>query len=161
MINDDLFYRQEIWATFPKQEEAIKYVKKFTNARIFSYQDHVNGQRRFLASTYKEFWKRCSFFSIVPHEISSPLITINHKPYMDMAVYVWIVYAGHFFCRYKQMNPKFRHHYEVIQEVVLWHNPWCSLKTNKYIFNLISLLVVFALQCQLCISVVSFVWKRL
>lgn len=72
--------REEIWATFPKQDEAIKYVKKFTNARIFSYQDHVNGQRRFLASTYKEFWKR-----------------------------------------YKHMNPKFRHHYEVIQEGLPCH----------------------------------------
>ncbi|KAI5657830.1 hypothetical protein M9H77_26623 [Catharanthus roseus] len=72
--------RHEIWATFPRQDEAMKYVKKHTNARIFSYQDHANGQRRFLAATYEEFWKR-----------------------------------------YKNMNPKFRHHYEVIQEGLPCH----------------------------------------
>ncbi|VFQ67577.1 unnamed protein product [Cuscuta campestris] len=28
------------------------------NARVFSYQDHLNGQRRFLVSTYEDFWRR-------------------------------------------------------------------------------------------------------
>ncbi|GJX08092.1 hypothetical protein Tco_0196024 [Tanacetum coccineum] len=67
--------REDIWATFPRQEEAMKYAKDHVGVRIFSYQDHVSGQRRFLVSTYKEFWRR-----------------------------------------YKNMNCKFRHHYEVIQE---------------------------------------------
>ncbi|XP_057527811.1 uncharacterized protein LOC130806666 isoform X1 [Amaranthus tricolor] len=67
--------RTQIWATFPKQDEAIKFAKEHANVRIFSYQDHVSGQRRFLASTYQEFWRR-----------------------------------------YKNMDSKYRHHYEVIQE---------------------------------------------
>lgn len=49
---------QDIWATFPRQDEAMKYAKEKNDARVFSYQDHVNGQRRFLVSTYKEFWRR-------------------------------------------------------------------------------------------------------
>lgn len=56
-----LFYarfREEFWATFPRQDEAMKYAKERSNARVFSYQDHMNGQRRFLVSTYKEFWRR-------------------------------------------------------------------------------------------------------
>lgn len=64
-------FRHEIWATFPRQDEAMKYVKKHTNARIFSYQDHANGQRRFLAATYEEFWKRCTFFSSPTWNIQS------------------------------------------------------------------------------------------
>ncbi|XP_057527812.1 uncharacterized protein LOC130806666 isoform X2 [Amaranthus tricolor] len=68
--------RTQIWATFPKQDEAIKFAKEHANVRIFSYQDHVSGQRRFLASTYQEFWRR-----------------------------------------YKNMDSKYRHHYEVIQEI--------------------------------------------
>ncbi|KAL2550531.1 DNA-directed primase/polymerase protein [Forsythia ovata] len=58
----------------------MKHAKECSNARVFSYQDHMNGQRRFLVSTYKEFWRR-----------------------------------------YKDMNPKFRHHYEVIQEGLPCH----------------------------------------
>ncbi|XP_011076097.1 DNA-directed primase/polymerase protein isoform X2 [Sesamum indicum] len=67
--------RKEVWSTFPRQDEAMKFAKQHVNDRVFSYQDHMNGQRRFLVSTYKEFWQR-----------------------------------------YKEMNSKFRHHYEVIQE---------------------------------------------
>ncbi|GKD22238.1 hypothetical protein Tco_1223941, partial [Tanacetum coccineum] len=66
---------EDIWATFLRKDEAMNYAKDFLGTRIFSYQDHVSGQRRFLVSTYKEFWRR-----------------------------------------YKNMNCKFRHHYEVIQE---------------------------------------------
>ncbi|KAL7107035.1 hypothetical protein ACP275_06G028600 [Erythranthe tilingii] len=51
-------WREEVWATFPKQDEALKFLKQHTNARVFSYQDHINGQRRFLVSTYEEFWRR-------------------------------------------------------------------------------------------------------
>ncbi|PON58210.1 DNA primase, UL52/UL70 type, Herpesviridae [Parasponia andersonii] len=69
-----------IWSTFPRQEEAMKFAKGHDHARVFSYQDHFNGQRRFLVSTYKEFWKR-----------------------------------------YKNMESKFRHHYEVIQEGLPCH----------------------------------------
>ncbi|RAL54223.1 hypothetical protein DM860_018203 [Cuscuta australis] len=51
-------HRQEVWTTFPKQDEAVKHAKQFMNARVFSYQDHLNGQRRFLVSTYEDFWRR-------------------------------------------------------------------------------------------------------
>ncbi|KAK4354256.1 hypothetical protein RND71_026450 [Anisodus tanguticus] len=88
-FNEQNKLRQDIWATFPRQDEAMKYVKEQTNARVFSYQDHVNGQRRFLVSTYKEFWRR-----------------------------------------YKTMNPKFRHHYEVIQEGLPCHL-YFDLEFNK------------------------------
>lgn len=63
-------FSEEIWSTFPRQDEAMKFAKGHENARVFSYQDHYNGQRRFLVSTYKEFWKRLSclypcYFEIV------------------------------------------------------------------------------------------------
>lgn len=88
-FNEQNKLRQDIWATFPRQDEAIKYAKEETDARVFSYQDHVNGQRRFLVSTYKEFWRR-----------------------------------------YETMNPKFRHHYEVIQEGLPCHL-YFDLEFNK------------------------------
>ncbi|KFK26881.1 hypothetical protein AALP_AA8G305600 [Arabis alpina] len=72
--------RKGVWATFPRQEEAIKFEKRHDNVRIFSYQDHFSGQRRFLVSTYEELWKR-----------------------------------------YKSMDPRHRHHYEVIQEGLPCH----------------------------------------
>ncbi|XP_012090174.1 DNA-directed primase/polymerase protein isoform X2 [Jatropha curcas] len=72
--------RKEVWATFPRQNEALNFAKEHANVHVFSYQDHHNGQRRFLVSTYKEFWSR-----------------------------------------YKNMDSKFRHHYEVIQEGVPCH----------------------------------------
>ncbi|XP_010671594.2 uncharacterized protein LOC104888354 [Beta vulgaris subsp. vulgaris] len=50
--------RKQIWATFPKQDDAMKFAKEQANVRIFSYQDHFSGQRRFLVSTYQEFWRR-------------------------------------------------------------------------------------------------------
>ncbi|CAH9140909.1 unnamed protein product [Cuscuta epithymum] len=81
--------RQEIWVTYPKQDEAMKYAKQCTNARLFSYQNHINGQRRFLVSTYEHFWKR-----------------------------------------YKNMNSKRRHHYEVIQEGLPCHL-YFDLEFNK------------------------------
>lgn len=83
------YLRKETWATFPRQEEAIKFVKEHPTTRIFSYQDHFNGQRRFLAATYGEFWQR-----------------------------------------YKNMDPKFRHHYEVIQEGLPCHL-YFDLEYNK------------------------------
>ncbi|XP_006401781.2 DNA-directed primase/polymerase protein [Eutrema salsugineum] len=72
--------RKGVWATFPRQDEAIKFEKRHENVRVFSYQDHFSGQRRFLVSTYEEFWKR-----------------------------------------YKSMDPRHRHHYEVIQEGLPCH----------------------------------------
>ncbi|KAA8539966.1 hypothetical protein F0562_026658 [Nyssa sinensis] len=72
--------RKEIWDTFPRQDEAMKFAKEHAHVHVFSYQDHMNGQRRFLVSTYKEFWQR-----------------------------------------YKNMNSKFRHHYEVIREGLPCH----------------------------------------
>ncbi|EXC05956.1 Coiled-coil domain-containing protein 111-like protein [Morus notabilis] len=59
---------EEIWSTFPRQDEAMKFAKGHENARVFSYQDHYNGQRR-----------------------------------------------------YKNVDSKFRHHYEVIQEGLPCH----------------------------------------
>lgn len=50
--------REDVWTTFPRQDEAMKFAGQNTNIRLFSYQDHMNGQRRFLVSTYKEFWRR-------------------------------------------------------------------------------------------------------
>ncbi|XP_059289513.1 uncharacterized protein LOC132043042 isoform X2 [Lycium ferocissimum] len=61
----------------------------FNEQNKLSYQDHMNGQRRFLVSTYKEFWRR-----------------------------------------YETMNPKFRHHYEVIQEGLPCHL-YFDLEFNK------------------------------
>ncbi|GMH08950.1 hypothetical protein Nepgr_010790 [Nepenthes gracilis] len=81
--------RKEIWATFPRQEEATKFAEERGNVHVFSYQDHFSGQRRFLVSTYKEFWRR-----------------------------------------YKNMDPKFRHHYEVIQEGLPCHL-YFDLEFNK------------------------------
>ncbi|XP_061360436.1 uncharacterized protein LOC133304419 [Gastrolobium bilobum] len=72
--------RKEVWVTFPRQDDAIKFAKGKEDVYVFSYQDHFNGKRRFLASTYTEFWRR-----------------------------------------YKNMDSKFRHHYEVIQEGLPCH----------------------------------------
>ncbi|XP_062149691.1 uncharacterized protein LOC133858274 [Alnus glutinosa] len=85
----ELSLREEIWATFPRQDEAMKFAKEYVHVRVFSYQDHFNGQRRFLVSTYKEFWKR-----------------------------------------YKNMDSKYRHHYEVIQEGLPCHL-YLDLEFNK------------------------------
>lgn len=54
-------FRKQVWATFPRQDEAVKFVKRHESARVFSYQDHFSGQRRFLVSTYEEFWNRFPF----------------------------------------------------------------------------------------------------
>ncbi|KAF6162166.1 hypothetical protein GIB67_008295 [Kingdonia uniflora] len=77
---NDLSSRKAIWATFPVQAYAIEFAKKHPQTRLFSYQDRLSGQRRFLVSTYKEFWRR-----------------------------------------YKNMDSRFRHHYEVIQEGLPCH----------------------------------------
>ncbi|KAF8044081.1 hypothetical protein BT93_A2147 [Corymbia citriodora subsp. variegata] len=81
--------RKEIWTTFPRQEEAMKFAKAHPEVHVFSYQDHCNGQRRFLVSSYQEFWKR-----------------------------------------YNNMDPKLRHHYEVIQEGLPCHL-YFDLEFNK------------------------------
>ncbi|WOH15381.1 hypothetical protein DCAR_0934919 [Daucus carota subsp. sativus] len=88
-ISEQNAVRNEVWVTFPRQEQAISYQKEHSNVFIFSYQDHVNGQRRFVVSSYKEFWRR-----------------------------------------YKNMNPKYRHHYEVIQEGLPCHL-YFDLEFNK------------------------------
>ncbi|XP_030533169.1 DNA-directed primase/polymerase protein isoform X3 [Rhodamnia argentea] len=80
---------KEIWTTFPRQEEAMKFAKAHPQVHVFSYQDHCNGQRRFLVSSYQEFWKR-----------------------------------------YNTMDPKLRHHYEVIQEGLPCHL-YFDLEFNK------------------------------
>ncbi|KAJ0967846.1 hypothetical protein J5N97_024763 [Dioscorea zingiberensis] len=77
---NDLLARKEVWATFPRQEEAIRFSRAHTQVKIFCYQDHLSSQRRYLVSTYDEFWRR-----------------------------------------YTVMDPKLRHHYEVIQEGLPCH----------------------------------------
>ncbi|KAH1233457.1 DNA-directed primase/polymerase protein [Glycine max] len=84
-----LSIRKEVWMTFPRQDEAMKFAKGQEDVHVFSYQDHFNGQRRFLVSTYTEFWRR-----------------------------------------YNNMNPKFRHHYEVIQAGLPCHL-YFDLEFNK------------------------------
>ncbi|KAB1204910.1 DNA-directed primase/polymerase protein [Morella rubra] len=69
--------RKEIWATFPRQDEAMKFAKGHVHVHVFSYQDRFNGQRR-----------------------------------------------------YKKMDSKFRHHYEVIQEGLPCHL-YFDLEFNK------------------------------
>lgn len=54
----DLISRDVLWATFPRQDEAVRFSKEHTHTKVFSYQDHLSGQRRFLVSTYDEFWRR-------------------------------------------------------------------------------------------------------
>ncbi|OEL19097.1 hypothetical protein BAE44_0019875 [Dichanthelium oligosanthes] len=91
----DLIPRDVVWATFPRQEEAIRFSKAHMHTNVFSYQDHKTGTRRFLVSTYDEFWKR-----------------------------------------YNDMDPKIRHHYEVIQEFGETGYNYCvSLGTNCKFFS--------------------------
>lgn len=54
----DLISRDVVWATFPRQDEAIRFSKEHAHTKVFIYQDHLSGQRRFLVSTYDEFWRR-------------------------------------------------------------------------------------------------------
>ncbi|XP_048554603.1 uncharacterized protein LOC125535578 isoform X2 [Triticum urartu] len=54
----DLVSRDVVWATFPRQDEAIRFSKEHAHTKVFIYQDHLSGQRRFLVSTYDEFWRR-------------------------------------------------------------------------------------------------------
>ncbi|KAF7013944.1 unnamed protein product [Triticum aestivum] len=54
----DLISRDVVWATFPRQDEAIRFSKEHAHTKVFSYQDHLSGQRRFLVSTHDEFWRR-------------------------------------------------------------------------------------------------------
>ncbi|KAH9307303.1 hypothetical protein KI387_035214 [Taxus chinensis] len=72
---NDLHPRSAVWATFPRQDQALRFAESHSQVHVFSYQDHFNGQRRFLATTYQELWRR-----------------------------------------YENMDPKYRHHYEVIRE---------------------------------------------
>jgi hypothetical protein len=54
--------REAIWATFPRQDQAIQFTESHggQDLAVFQYQDHLNGQRRFLATSYDEFWHRYS-----------------------------------------------------------------------------------------------------
>lgn len=104
-------FRKEIWATFPRQDEAMKFAKGHVHVHVFSYQDRFNGQRRFLVSTYKEFWQRLSYMPPCLHNINLYLLTI----WGSFLLAVFKLLLLNF--RYKKMDSKFRHHYEVIQEV--------------------------------------------
>lgn len=54
--------RAAIWATFPRQDQAVQFADSHggQNLAVFQYQDHLTGQRRFLTTTYNEFWRRYS-----------------------------------------------------------------------------------------------------
>lgn len=54
--------RHAIWATFPRQDQALQFADSHgsQNLAVFQYQDHLTGQRRFLTTTYNEFWRRYS-----------------------------------------------------------------------------------------------------
>lgn len=54
--------RGAVWATFPRQDQAVQFADSHGghNLAVFQYQDHLTGQRRFLATTYNEFWRRYS-----------------------------------------------------------------------------------------------------
>ncbi|XP_029119888.1 uncharacterized protein [Elaeis guineensis] len=90
---NSLIPRKEVWATFPRQDEAMRFWKTHAHASVFSYQDHLSGQRRFLVSTYDELWGR-----------------------------------------YKNMDSKLHHHYEVIQEGAPCHL-YFDLEFDKKINN--------------------------
>ncbi|VAH26197.1 unnamed protein product [Triticum turgidum subsp. durum] len=66
----DLVSRDVVWATFPRQDEAIRFSKEHAHTKVFIYQDHLSGQRRFLVSTYDEFWRRLRPCYIVALSIS-------------------------------------------------------------------------------------------
>ncbi|KAH7403973.1 hypothetical protein KP509_15G003100 [Ceratopteris richardii] len=59
--------RNSVWATFAKQDQAMQFVQSHGSKEIalFVYQDHLTGQRRFLATTYKEFWSR---YELIPYD---------------------------------------------------------------------------------------------
>lgn len=52
--------REAIWATFPRQDQAVQFADSHggQDLAVFQYQDHLTGQRRFLTTTYNEFWRR-------------------------------------------------------------------------------------------------------
>ncbi|KAG0605264.1 hypothetical protein M758_9G044200 [Ceratodon purpureus] len=52
--------REAIWATFPRQDQAVQFADSHggQDLAVFQYQDHLSGQRRFLTTTYNEFWRR-------------------------------------------------------------------------------------------------------
>lgn len=80
--------RKEVWITFPRQDEAMKFAKGQEDVHLFSYQDHFNGQRRFLVSTYTEFWRRFPsdiFLSHVNHHL---LLIVGDK---DRCFYIFIL----------------------------------------------------------------------
>ncbi|XP_049935496.1 uncharacterized protein LOC116260351 isoform X3 [Nymphaea colorata] len=56
----ELIIRRGVWLTFPRQDDAIKFADSHEDVSVFSYQDHLSGQRRFLVSSYEEFWQRYS-----------------------------------------------------------------------------------------------------
>ncbi|BBN17832.1 DNA-directed primase/polymerase protein [Marchantia polymorpha subsp. ruderalis] len=79
--------RAAIWATFPKQEQAIQFAGSNADSKIvvFQYQDHINGQRRFLATSYFEFWQR--YRSMLPEHRHHYEIIQEGKPchmYFDL-----------------------------------------------------------------------------
>jgi hypothetical protein len=104
---------KEVWATFPRQNEAMNFAKEHADVRIFSYQDHHNGQRRFLVSTYREFWRRFSLLSF----LFAMMFRINTNISGTFSDRCLVFCPIVFNFRYKNMDAKFRHHYEVIQEV--------------------------------------------
>ncbi|URE06809.1 coiled-coil domain-containing protein 111 [Musa troglodytarum] len=76
--DNDLILREELWTTFPRQEEAISFLKAHAQFKLFSYQDHLNGQRRFLVSTYSiDVWTQS--YAITMKSLKRYVLTLPVK----------------------------------------------------------------------------------
>lgn len=80
--------RKEVWITFPRQDDAMKFAKGQEDVHVFSYQDHFTGQRRFLVSTYTEFWRRFTSYIFLSHVIHYLLLMNSDK---DLCFYIFIL----------------------------------------------------------------------
>lgn len=108
----------------------MQYVQshKSSELALFVYQDHVTEQRRFLATTYKEFWSRLVNFWQIFYNIQKILDfwSIIFFQFMFVIVIFLVVLCivnshqalnNQIFCRYETMPRDHRHHYEIITEV--------------------------------------------
>jgi len=91
---NDLPPRVAVWATFPRQDQAVQFAESHVNVSLFCYQDHVDGQRRFLATTYEELWRRSFLVSGIQEGIKawtiSTVITMKSFERVLLAIYILI-----------------------------------------------------------------------
>ena len=81
-----IIYSKEVWATFPRQEEAFRFAKTHERVHLFCYQDHLNGLRRFLVCTHEEFWQRLSI-TVVYIQIFSFVMIWSLQVVIDITVH--------------------------------------------------------------------------